>query len=282
LIHYPFIVVAARTILAGAAALAVTAAFALPRGVPLSPGQPAAARADSTVSLPFAPGEELTYAAKVGVFGSLGSAVSRVLDAVEMNGEQVYPLYFQYRGRLLLVGLENETRSWLSPATLGSHRFEIREKSPVSSVDEKYEIDIRTLRWVSAAGDTGTLVNDAPLDELSLTFIVRTMPLDDTVTVALQRHFMADRNPVLVRVLGREELTVPAGRFRTVVVETRTPHGNRSGDDRVVVVHLTDDARRLPVRVEKSVKVAGTLVLTLRCGRSPRAAAGSPELPACS
>jgi hypothetical protein len=245
-----------------------------PRGV-----EPAAA--PSVAKLPFAPGEELTFAAKIGVFGASGAAVSKVLHPVELNGERVYPLHFHYRGRLLLVGLENETRSWLSPASLGTHGFEIREKTPFSSIDDKFSIDHRSRRWISVKGDSGELSGDSPQDELSLTYFVRTMELKDTNVVSLS-HFMADRSPVQVRLLRREETEVPAGRFRTVVVETRTPAGKRSGDDRIVTIHLTDDARRLPVRIDKQVKL-GTLVLSLRCGLvAPHDTAGQSDLKKCS
>jgi hypothetical protein len=189
----------------------------------------------------------------------------KVLGPLAFRGEQAYLLQFDYRGRLLLFGMENQTRSWLSLGSLGALRFEKREKSPLSSTHEEYDFNAVARLWVGFKGDSGRLVTAAPLDELSLIFIVRSLSLADSSLHSLDRHFMAGRNPVQVRVLRREQLAVPAGTFDAVAVEVRTPAADSTDHERVVLLHLSDDRLRIPLRIEKSVKAAGTLVLSLSC-----------------
>jgi hypothetical protein len=66
-----------------------------------------------------------------------------------------------------------------------------------------------------------------------------------------------------VRVVGRELVTVPAGRFQTVVVEMTVRDERRYGGEGTVRLHLTDDERRIPVRIASRMRLAGVTVLSL-------------------
>ena len=107
---------------------------------------------------------------------------------------------------------------------------------------------------------------DAPLDELSFIYFVRTLRLADGDSYSLARHYDAARNPVRVRVVGRGVTQVPAGRFQTVRVEMRVRDPVRYQGEGVIHIHLTDDARRLLVRMESSIPRAGRMVLSLESG----------------
>ena len=239
----------------------------------------AGAQAQSSSELPFAPGEELVYKARVGSLGT-GTAVTKVLGPYDLRGEQTWLTQFDYRGKLLLLTIENHTKSWLSLASLGAVRYEKSEKIPLSSTHREYDFDAAANRWTEMKGDTGQMITKVPLDELSVMYFVRGLTLPDSSVQTFQRHFMAARNPIQVRVLRREKVEVPLGAFQSVVVEVRTPAADSTRKDDIVLIHLSDDKRRLPLRVEKSVKVAGTMVLTLKC-ISPAAEPGPLPSAAC-
>lgn len=103
----------------------------------------------------------------------------------------------------------------------------------------------------------------AALDGLGLLYLLRTMDLETGDTIRLERHFQAEHNPVVFRVVGRQRIRVPAGRFRTVVVEPVIPALAVFREDRDPRLWLTDDARRLIVRVESATRF-GPLQLHLR------------------
>lgn len=127
-------------------------------------------------------------------------------------------------------------------------------------------MDLAARRWSEAAGGSGAMNTAAPLDELSFLYYVRTLRLADGDTYSLARHYDATRPPVRVRVVGREVMDVPAGRFRTVHVEMRVHDPVRYRGEGVIHLHFTDDTRRLLVRMESSIPRAGRMVLSLESG----------------
>jgi hypothetical protein len=118
-------------------------------------------------------------------------------------------------------------------------------------------------RWQGADGTSGESPSAAPLDELSFMFFIRTLPLTADTTYRFDRHFDAARNPTTVRVVRREDVTTDAGVFHTVLLEMRVKDPRRYHGEGVIKINLTDDDRRLPVRIESEMPVIGTAVLTL-------------------
>jgi hypothetical protein len=118
-------------------------------------------------------------------------------------------------------------------------------------------------RWSAQGGLEGALVSDLPLDELSFLYYVRTLPLADGATLTVSRHFDAARNPTVLRVVGREDVDVGAGRFHAVVVEMRVRDARRYRGEGVIRLHLSDDKCRLILRLESDMPDAGKATLAL-------------------
>lgn len=211
---------------------------------------------------PFAVGEELVYRASLGRFGGTGRGTMRVEAMEEVRGRWTYVLHSDLRGRVAGLKAEDHTRSWLDPVRMTSLRFSKRERNPLSSFTEEVELYPERRQWVAAA-DTGELAIGEPLDELSFVYFVRTLPLVDGDEYTFDRHFDAARNPTRVRVVGRESVTVPAGQFQTIIVEMRVRDARRYDGEGTVLMHLTDDARRIPVRIASRMRLAGSTVLSL-------------------
>jgi hypothetical protein len=217
-------------------------------------------------TLPFAPGEALVYRGSTRL-GRLGTGTMAVDGPEEIRGRSAYVLRFDFRGRFGVAGVEDHTRSWLDPRTMATYRFTKRESSPVSRRTQDVQMYPETRRWQSAGDGGGAMSTDAPLDELSFIYYLRTLPLKDGDVYELDRHYEAGRNPVVVRVVGRGALRVPAGEFQTVEVEMRVKDARyRDRGQGLVRLHFTDDERRLPVRIESSIPVAGRMVLSLESG----------------
>lgn len=240
---------------AGAVALALLTAGAAGQSVP--------------ADVPFAVGEELTFTARSSRFGTFGTGTMAVEGPETVRGREVILLRFDFHGRVGPLGAEDRTRSWLDPRGMASLRYRKRERSPLSSRTEEVEMALPGRRWEAADGRAGESPTPAPLDELSFLYFLRTLPLRDGDAYALDRHFDPERNPVRVRVLGRGTLRVPAGEFRTVRVEMRVKDPGRFGGEGVIRMHLTDDARRIPVRIESSAAWVGEVVMSLKSFRHP-------------
>src|SRR5690606_11983948 len=112
---------------------------------------------------------------------------------------------------------------------------------PLSKHDEEVELFPAERRWEAASGARGSSPTEAPLDELSFFYFIRTLPLAPGAVHELNRHFEPGRNPVVVKVLGREQVRTAAGSFATVLVEMRVKDPRRYGREGVIRLNLTDD-----------------------------------------
>jgi hypothetical protein len=130
-------------------------------------------------------------------------------------------------------------------------------------------------RWTGLQDEPGGAMPTAsPLDELSFIFFLRTLRLDDGDRYSFTRHYDTSRNPIVVRVLGRGTVRVPAGDFRAVQVEMRVRDPHQYGGEGVILIHLTDDAHHLPLRIDSRIPRAGHVTLALEalsatCGAAP-------------
>jgi hypothetical protein len=224
-----------------------------------------AAPAQGPRPLPFAPGDQCVYRGS-GILGRIGTGVMAVDGPEQVDGRSVLLLRFDFRGRLGPATVEDHTRSWLDPAEMASLRYTKRERTPISSRVQDVRMDAAARRWQGTGDTGGALPTAAPLDELSFLYFVRTLPLETGGTYSLTRHYEARRNPVVVRVLGRGPIRVPAGQFTAIEVQMRVKDPARYGGEGVIQLHLTDDARRIPLRIESSVPRAGRMVLSLESG----------------
>jgi len=225
--------------------------------------------------VPFEAGEELVYRASSSRFGKLGTGVMSVTGPEEVEGRRAYVLGFDFNGRVGPAVVRDRTRSWFDAKSLASFRYTKTERTPLGSRSEDVRMDIDGRRWSSADGEQGEIPTAAPLDELSFLFFIRTLPLEEGATYDLARHFDTRRNPVRVRVLGRQRVTVPAGEFQTVGVEMRVrdPERYRDGKEAVIRLYVTDDESRIPVRIESSMPFVGSVTLALQS--AGRAGGGS-------
>jgi hypothetical protein len=100
------------------------------------------------------------------------------------------------------------------------------------------------------------------IDELAVLYLVRTLPLEVGDEYRIERYFKQRSNPIVVRVLKRDEIRVPAGRFRTIVVEPIIPEIGAFQAKKKPRVWITDDERRIIVKLQTSAPV-GAVALNL-------------------
>jgi hypothetical protein len=208
--------------------------------------------------LPFAPGEACVYRGS-GPLGRMGSGTM----AVEADGAGgTWLMRFDFRGRLGIVGVENHTRSWFDPGETASVRFTKLERSPISTRRQDVRMDPASRRWTGER-EAGAMPTTAPLDELSFVYFLRTLRLAEGDSYSFDRHYDTARNPVRVRVIGRGPVRVPAGELPAIEVEMRVRDAHHYDREGVIRIHFTDDTRRIPLRMESQIPVAGRMVLQL-------------------
>lgn len=259
----------------------LVACCALLRGVPASAQGPEAvmpAPASAERQLPFAIGERLVYSAHAGP-GLNGTAEMWIEGPVDVRGVSTMVLRFTFSTRVAFLSVSDNTTSWLDPLRMAAMRFSKVERRLTSKHVEDVAIEPATRRWTASDGHSGTTSSDAPLDELSFIYLVRTLDLADGQELVLQRHFDAERNPTVIRSLGRGSVTTPSGVIATRELEMRVRDARNYQGTGVIRFSITDDECRRPVRIESRIPGAGTVVMVLagatpaRSGCAPGAAA---------
>jgi hypothetical protein len=228
-----------------------------------------AAGGGATERRPFFVGERLVYQVRVPRLGTVGRGAMTVEGPVDVRGQATYLLRSDFRTRIALVKAVNRSESWIDPRRMASLRFHKHERQPLSSQDQSVELFPERKRWEAADGTAGESASDAPLDELSFIYFVRTLPLAPDTTYRFDRYYDAARNPTTVRVVGRETVTTAAGDFRTLVVEMRVRDARRYRGEGVIRIHVTDDGCRIPVRIESVMPIVGTALITLESHTHP-------------
>ena len=101
-----------------------------------------------------------------------------------------------------------------------------------------------------------------PLDEAAFLYFVRTIPLRVGETYDFHRYFIPDRNPVRLRVLRKERVTVPAGTFNAIVVRPTIKTSGIFSEKGQAEVWLSDDSTRRLLQVKSRLSF-GSLNLHL-------------------
>jgi hypothetical protein len=203
---------------------------------------------------PFGPGEMTRYRVTYGILGRRGTAVTEVMRLDTVRGHPTYHLAFRLKGGVMGLNIDDRQESWLDVAQLFSHRFKQDLDQP------RYE-RLRTLDFYPREGvwrrvekpDSGKLATDRPLDDVSFLFWSRTLPLEVGKTYTFDRYYKDEGNPVVLKVLRREVVTVPAGTFNTIVVKPLIRTSGLFSEGGEAEVYYSDDWRRLIVLVKTKV-----------------------------
>ena len=102
-----------------------------------------------------------------------------------------------------------------------------------------------------------------PLDDGSFIYYVRTLPLRPGDVYELHRYFRPDRNPVRIRVLRRERVSVPAGTFDAVVVQPSIKTRGIFSEGGHAELWFSDDEERVMLQLKSQLSF-GSLNLYLK------------------
>jgi len=226
----------------------------------LAPGVAAA----QEFSWPFAVGEALTYQVRVSRVGDVGEGRMWIEGPVVEAGVPAWRLRFEIQAGKGPIRATDRTSSWLDPVTFGIVRFEKEEKHVLSRSKESVQIDRTLHRWNDVDGSSGALGSLKPLDELSFIYFLRTLDMSTDTLWRFDRHFDATRNPTIVRLVGRDTITTPAGIFRTRIIEMEVRDPKRYKGTGVIRIHFNEGECHMPIRIESRMPVLGVTTLTLK------------------
>jgi hypothetical protein len=231
---------------------------------------------ESYAPVPFAPGETATYQVRLGGI-SVGRGSMEVVGMESVGGKATYHARLRLSGGIPLARVDDRFDTWIDAQGLFSRRFRQDQKEVRYERKRAYDFfpENRTYRRTDN-GETGTLPTPLPLDDVSFLYYARTLPLAVGDVYTIERYFNPAGNPVVLRVLRRETITVPAGRFETVVVRPIIQTRGLFGEGGEAEVYFTDDSRRILVQLRSKVPLVGSLTMHLTAFRPGIPIPGAP------
>jgi hypothetical protein len=239
---------------------------------PMPPGQPVAA-------VPFGPGEKAVYGVSWGILGRRGTATTEVGTVEHVREQPTYHLSFKLQGKVVAFSINDVQESWLDVAQLYSHRFK-------QNLNQTTYKRLRTLDFFPAEGkwrqlerpDSGALASEIPLDDVSFMYWARTLDLEVGQKYTFTRYFKESGNPVVVQVLRRERVKVPAGEFNTIVVKPIIRTSGLFSEGGEAEIYFSDDADRIVVMLKTKLSV-GTATMRLESYTPGRQLSGNKPQP---
>lgn len=236
----------------------------------IAPGALRAQTTDTTVAppsvyaVPFAVGERAVYEVHFGKI-KVGTGTMEVLGIEEIRGRPAWHTRFRIRGGIPFYRVDDVLESWIDREHFNSLRF-VQDLEEGGKVRER-RFEIFPERQVFREGDGEEEKSVAsPLDDGSFIYFVRTIPLEVGQTYEFDRYFRPDRNPVKVKVLGRETIRVPAGTFKTIVIQPVIKAKGIFSEQGEARIWLSDDSQRIMVQMKTKTKI-GSLNLYLQSNR---------------
>ena len=176
---------------------------------------------------PFRPGETLKFSVQSG-FISAGTAYLEVPEVRDFKGQRVFSLVARAESNAFI-----------------SRVYKVRNR-----IESLWDADGRTFP-----------IPPQVQDALSSFYYTRYQSLPLGGSIVFDYHASRKSQPMEVKVLGRERVKTPAGTFDCVAIEPMLKAGGIFSNKGRLVIWITDDERRMPVRMKSAVAIGSISVV---------------------
>ena len=222
------------------------------------------------LKVPFGVGEKLEYNVYFGKI-RVGNGSMEVADVQDVRGHDSWHTVFQLHGGLRFVYHVDDTfESWIDRRSGNSLRFRKDQNEGRRDVEHIFNMFPERSAYVEDS-DTAMVSVANPLDDGAFLYFLRTIPLAVGETYSFNRYFKPDRNPVTIKVLRKERISVPAGEFEAVVVQPIIKTPGIFSENGHAEVWLSDDKNRIMLQMKSGLSF-GSINLYLTSFRPAPAA----------
>lgn len=208
----------------------------------------------------FRVGERLDYIVRYGPIAA-GTARLSIPAIVEVEGFPCYHILSEAWSNNFFstfYKVEDKVQSFIDVQGIFTRRFEKRLREGHYKTDQLFEYD--QLGHVAKSHKDTTKVPPFVQDVLSAMYYVRTLQLAPGDSIFIDNHSDGKIYPLRILVHNRERVSTKAGRFECLVVEPFLKTPALFQQKGRVVVHLTDDHRKIPVLMTSQIYVKGLKV----------------------
>jgi hypothetical protein len=217
---------------------------------------------------PFRPGEYLKFSVQYGIIHA-GSAYLEVPRAEDMNGHPVLVLQARAESNgffSTFYKVRNKIQSYWDRDGHYSWRYNENRREGGYKVQNDITFDYDRMEARYKDGRTFAIPPHVQ-DALSAFYYSRTQALPLGGSIVFDYHASRKSLPLEVKVLGRERIETPAGKFNCVAIEPLLKAGGIFKKKGRLVIWITDDERRMPVLMRSKVTV-GSISVVLQEYRS--------------
>ncbi len=206
----------------------------------------------------FGVGERLAFSVNYG-FINAGDAVMSIPRYDTVQGRRCYRVEFtvnSLQSFAWIYKVEDHYLTFIDAEAIAPLKFEQHIREGTYRRDFVAEFD--QARHVAKTTEGTYHIPDYVHDIMSAFYFVRTIDFSGFVpgeTTTLYNFYKDTSYTLLVRFLGRQELEVDAGTFKTIVVEPLVKEGGLFKSEGRIVIWLSDDERKIPVRVNTKVVI---------------------------
>jgi hypothetical protein len=206
----------------------------------------------------FKEGEKLTFDVKYG-FVTAGIATMHVQKIKRISGRNAYMIAFDVNtvpSFDWIYKVRDHYETYLDVEGLFPWRFEQHIREGSFSRDFSAYFDHRKKKAKTSKGefDIPVYVNDI----LSAFYIARTFDyskMKENDLIPMKNFYKDKVYDLNIKYLGKERITVDAGTFDCIVVEPLVQEGGLFKSEGSIVIWLTDDDLKVPVKVKTKVVV---------------------------
>src|SRR5512143_1869556 len=210
--------------------------------------------------VPFGVGERLEFDIRFGKL-HVGTGTMEVLPFDTVRGRDAWHTVFRLSGGIPFYHVNDRYEDWFDTHSLSSLRYwqDIDE----GNYEPKRHYEIYPERSEHIEDDKPPQMSVArPLDEGSFLYFLRTVPLRVGMDTSFNDYFRAERNPVRFKVLRRDTIDVPAGRFNAIVIQPIF-ESKLFSEGGQAQIWLSDDENHIMLQMKSKVRF-GSLNLYLK------------------
>jgi hypothetical protein len=209
--------------------------------------------------VPFGHGERLVYS--IGWYNIVGGTAELIVEEKEYQGAPVYRILSLAKSNAfvsMFYPVEDRIESLIDRETLGALRLDVKQHQGKRRKARLTEFDqVNHTATVLKNGERKTFeIPPDVQDSLSCLYYFRSLPnFDVGETVTIDVHESSKNWRLAITGLNRERIKTEVGEFEAIRTKAAVEFEGVFLERGDVFVWFSDDARRLPVRMESKIKV---------------------------
>jgi hypothetical protein len=197
-----------------------------------------------------------------------------------IRGRPAWHAEFTIRGGAPFFRVNDLYEAWIDVKTTSSLRYKEDIHEGSYKRQRLYEFLAGGRMTEARKPNDTTATAEYPVDQASILYFIRKIPLRVGLDTSFNNYFLLDRNPVRIRVLRKEHISIDAGEFDAIVVQPIIKAKGIFAEGGQAEVWLSDDDRHIILQMKSKVPgiPLGHLNLFMKSYTppSPRPTTGTP------